>query len=171
MRSFPLQRLWFRISETSSLPRRAVLATEIARPLLRLIVRVLGNTIYARKENSKPTQRELACLFHVLYRWEAMNFGWEFLLHLMQYKDLPGELWLGGMITRVVTYFEVDLQRYTPILAMLIDRPYLEKTKSIAKNAAGALVSIFEGHETVLLKARMDMQRWIIGLRCGLEGL
>ena len=107
----PLLKMWRRISGQQDYnTKRARLHTEIASPLFRLILRVLGNTVYARKENSKPSDRELYFLFKALHNsGESLNVGWELLTHLMQYKGFAGELQVGGMIAHIATRFDIDL--------------------------------------------------------------
>ena len=54
-----------------------------------------------------------------------MNMRFEFLQHLLAYKDLIGELWVGGMSMRVAEYFDIDLTRYYLQPSAFIDLLYL----------------------------------------------
>ena len=117
---------WMLLTGMNYLPTGALFVKLIASPLFRVILRILGNTIWARTENSKPTKWEIACVYGMLFHPTIeMNLGWEFLKHLKKYKTKGGEVWFGGMITRIARHYEVDLDLYDPLGPSYINRHYL----------------------------------------------
>ena len=127
---FRLFETWCLLTGENFLPTAALPVNKIASPLFRVIMRILGNTIWARKENSKPTKWELACVHGMLFRPDfEMNMGWEFLKHLKAYVSKQGEIWFGGMITRLAEHFDVNLDNYEYLGDGYIDRTYLLHAK------------------------------------------
>ena len=93
---FKLRETWCLLTGMNYLPTQALPMKRIASPLFRVILRILGNTVWARRENSRPTKRELACVHGMLFVPSiTMNMGWEFLKHLDAYKLKEGEIWFG----------------------------------------------------------------------------
>ncbi len=108
------------------LPDGALKIRDIASPLFKLILRILGNSIWARRENSRPNQKEVGVITGMLFEPNFYaNLGLEFLHHMLAYSAKNCELWFGGMITKLAMHYNVDLTRYTSLAADFIDRPYL----------------------------------------------
>ena len=139
-----LKTMWKRISGTDNYnPSRPAKHTKIASPIFKLILRLLGNTIYARKENSKPHQKELYVLFKVLHDSnEGLDMGLELLDHLLQYAKLNGELQVGGMVAHLATHFQVNLDLYESIRPVFLDTEYLLSSK-ITHQGPNLIVSKF----------------------------
>ena len=119
-----LERFWFRITGDSEIENSIYPGSSIVNPTFRVAARVFGNTIYARKEWSKPLKLEVMCLFLLVHRG-ALSLGREFLEHVHRYKNMKGEIWFGGMITPLAIYFGLDLSSYTPLEPQMIDITYL----------------------------------------------
>ena len=129
---YPLLRFWFMITGQLEFPKTALPNSSIAFPLFRVILRILGNTIWARKENSRPTFVELSCLYHMLFQvsW-GRNLGFEMLEHMIEYASAKGEIWVGGMVTHLAIHFGVDLTYYTSTPPSFIDITYLQRANII----------------------------------------
>ena len=154
---FPLDHFWGRLTGEPSLPNGALPATHIASPLFRIILRILGNTLWARKENSRPTHRELSCLFNMLYSCRPkMDLGYELLVHLDNYKFYGGDLCVGGMIAHLAVHFGVDLDDYTPRAPLFIDRTHLVSV-GVLERVGAEIHSKFKGRFTALSALRMDL--------------
>ena len=121
-----VERTWCLLTGQKKLPETTLRAGDIASPLFRVILRILGNTIWARRENSRPSEKEIGCIQGMLFVPRFyMNLGFEFLEHLRAYKRLNGEIWFGGMITKIAMCFNVDLTLYTSLETDFINRAYL----------------------------------------------
>ena len=154
---FPLDTFWGRLTGERSLPSGALPATRIASPMFRIILRILGNTLWARKENSRPTHRELSCLFNMLYQCNPkLDLGYELLVHLDNYKFYGGDLCVGGMITHLAVHFGVDLDDYTPRTPLFIDRTHLVSV-GVLERVGTDIHSKFKGRFTALSALRMDL--------------
>ncbi len=125
-KEFNLKRFWGRLTGSHTIPSAALPGKQIASPLFRVILKILGNTIWARKESSRPLLRELICLYLMLYNAPfKMNMGHELLVHLLGCKKQTGELCIGGMVTHIAVHFGVDLTQYSSQGPTFIDRHYL----------------------------------------------
>ena len=124
---------WCLLTGENNLPTGALQLKKIASPLFRVILRILGNTIWARKENSRPTKWEIACVHGMLFRPAIeMNMGWELLKHIKAYKSREGEIWFGGMITKLAEHFDVNLDLYEYLGDSYINRNYLLHAEVLA---------------------------------------
>ena len=86
-----LERFWFWITGDSEIENSIYPGSSIVNPAFRVAARVFSNTIYARKECSKPLKLEVMCLFLLVHRG-ALNLGREFLEHVHRYKNMKGEI-------------------------------------------------------------------------------
>ncbi len=156
---YPVRGFWARITGQANVPGGAnIFEKDIASPLFRVIHRILGNTLWAKKENSRVTYRELAALYHVLYdlKENRMNWGFELLLHLKNYKGKLGDVWIGGMITQVAVHFGIDLSAYSFKASKLIDRAHL-LTYKVIELKDGVLLSKWKDRRTILSAPKMDL--------------
>ena len=157
---YPVKGFWARITGQAEVPSGAnIFEREIASPLFRVIHRVLGNTLWAKKENSRVTYKELAALYHALYDFEQdaqMNFGFELLVHLRNYKDKTTDTCFGGMITHLAVSLGVQLDNYSYVVHTLIDKPHLLFSK-VVEYRNGVFGSIWNGRRTLLSAPSMDL--------------
>ena len=136
----------------SALPGRAV-----ANPLFRIILRILGATIWAKKELSRLTRRELACLRCMLFQVPVtMNLGYEWLQHVLDYRGRNEELWVGGMITRIARALEVDLSLYTACPPQLMDTAYF-LSSSVLKKRGNVYAATYRDSELILTEERVEL--------------
>lgn len=155
-----INNFWFRISGIGSFASGRSLGGEIANPVLRLAARILGHTVFARKECSKPHRVELEVLYHMLYQGRP-NLGREFLRHLLRHKDAVGEIWFGGMITRIARHFEVDLSQYFPKQGSLLNVLTLQNYQflGLEYDDEDSAPYMYKGMELPLLSWKMDLLR------------
>ena len=131
---------------TGTTPR----AGDVASPLFRIILCILGKTIWARRENSRPTELEIGCLHGMLFEPKVnMNLGFEFLKHVLSCKKKDGEVWFGGMITKIAISLDINLSRYNSLDGGYINRDYLLRTK-ILEFRKGMFQSMFIGVNSAL---------------------
>ena len=156
-----LKTMWRRISGVDNYSSsRPAAHTRIASPIFRMILRVLGNTVFARKENSKPNARELYVLFKALHRSnEALDMGQELLDHLMAYKTLTGEVQVGGMIAHLAHHFQIDLTLYTAHLPAFLTSEYLISAK-IVHQLATTVVAEFGNFHTPFTPGKGHFHTW-----------
>ena len=64
---------------------------------------------------------------------------------MLAYSGKDGELWMGGMITKIAMHFNVDLTVYSSLAADFIDRTYLLQA-GVIEMAKGKLSSRFVTH-------------------------
>ncbi len=155
---FKLRETWCLLTGMNYLPTETLPMKKIASPLFRVIFRILGNTVWARRDNARPTKKELACVHGMLFvpRTE-MNMGWELLKQLMISKEREGDMLFGGLITRLSMHFGVDLTHYQPLEPNYIDLQHLLLSKIIV-DRHGILFSKEEyGHMVGLTAPRMDL--------------
>ena len=78
-----VERTWCLLTGQKMLPETTLRAGDIASPLIRVILCILGNSIWARRENSRPSEMEIGCIQGMLFKPRFyMNLGFEFLEHL-----------------------------------------------------------------------------------------
>ncbi len=144
-----VERTWCLLTGQKMLPTTSLRSRDIASPLFRIILCILGNTIWARRENSRPTEREIGCIHGMLFAPKVnMNLGFEFLKHVLSCKK-DGEVWFGGMITKIAMSFDIDLSRYNLVDASYINRDYLLRTK-VLEFHKGMFLSSFIGVNSAL---------------------
>jgi ATHILA ORF-1 family len=155
---FHLQETWSLLTGSDHLPTQALSVKKIASPLFRVILRILGNTIWARKENSKPTKKELACLHGMLFVPSVpMNMGWEFLKHIKDYESRDGDVWFGGMISRLAMHYEVNLANYSQLGLSYINRAYLVHAKVLVEINGVIHSRVASGHTVPIRASKMDL--------------
>ena len=145
--------------------RGALQGKDIANPLFRIILRIFGSTIWAKKELSRPTRTEVACLRGVLFEMQTpLNLGFEFIMHVLAYRARTEEIWYGGLVTLLARRLEVDFTRYKAVPILMIDTAYLIGANVIKRNG-DKFLSVFYDHEVEITKPNMDLlyvPNWII---------
>jgi ATHILA ORF-1 family len=155
---FKLKETWCLLTGMNHLPTQGLPGREIASPLFRVILRILGNTIWARKENSRPTKKEIACVHGMLFVPSVpMNMGFELLKHMEVYEGKDGEVWFGGMVTRLAEHFRVDLSLYEHLGPNSINRYYLVHSKALVDIKDVLHSRVTSGHTVRLDASLMDL--------------
>jgi hypothetical protein len=145
-----VERTWCLLTGQKMFPKTTLRAGDIASPLFRIILRILGNTIWARRENSRPTELEIGCIHGMLFVPKVnMNLGFEFLKHVLSCKKKDGEVWFGGMITKIDMSFNINLSRYNSLEASYINHDYLLRTE-VLELRHGMFFSRFIGVKSAL---------------------
>ena len=149
--------VWSYLTGQARCPQHALPGKDIANPLFRIILRILGSTIWAKKELSRPTRRELACLRTMLFQAPSpMNLGYEWLQHVVEYRGKSDELWVGGMVAWIARALDVDLSLYTARQPQLINTNYLLQT-SILKKQGNVYRSTFQNREVTLTEENIEL--------------
>ena len=144
-----VERTWCLLTGQKMLSAGTLRSSDIASPLFRIILCILSNTIWARRGGSRPTEREIGCVHQMLFSPKVnMNLGLEFIKHVLSCRK-EGEIWFGGMITKLAINLKVDLSLYNALDGSYINRDYLLRTK-ILEFRKGVFQSKFIGVKSSL---------------------
>lgn len=120
-----LQLFWYKITGIQASIVRDLRASDVIHPCFRVVHRLLGYSLYGRTECTKLRQGELACLWAIVSK-DPFDLGFEFVGKLIEFSpESKGEIWIGGLITRLACHFGVDLRPYTKVKFSLIDQRHL----------------------------------------------
>ena len=94
----------------------------IASPLFRTILRILGSTLWARPELRRPNHHEVECLRRMLFESDPLPLTFAWLQHcVVRARSTSGDIMEGGMVSILAQALGVRVDRYTALTFMLID--------------------------------------------------
>ncbi len=127
-----LNEFWFDTTGFQT-PFVGALSCYIVHPVFRVIQRLLGNTIGARKEPSKMLEVEHRILFSMVHG-KRIDLGYQLALKFARDFKTASVICTGGLITVLAKHFGVALDLYSATPSRLIDMKHLKSIGMVKKD-------------------------------------
>ncbi len=137
-----LSKFWYDISGFET-PFVGAQACYVVHPVFRVIHRLLGNTIGARKEPSKIKEVEHRVLFCMVHE-RRIDLGHQLALKFGNDYKTATAICTGGLITILAKHFGIDLELYSATPSRLIDMNHLRSIGMVKKDRQEVSLRIFQ---------------------------